>query len=179
VHPSPFFDAGHDQVINYGGSVMLDPTRAGIARIEWRPDTTLSCLDCFDPIAHPPGSTVYYAKGYSEYGCVDSDSVFVRVRCNGDSVFIPNTFTPNGDGLNDVFYPRGKGIAYVSTFRIFNRWGELVFERSNFSLNDEQNGWDGTYKGKQLAPDVYMYTISSRCANGEIIEWKGDVTLVK
>jgi len=110
---------------------------------------------------------------------VDSDSVFVRVRCNGDSVFIPNTFTPNGDGLNDVFYPRGKGIAYVSSFRIFNRWGELVFERNNFMLNDEHNGWDGTYKGRQLSPDVYMYTISSRCANGEIIEWKGDVTLVK
>lgn len=179
VHPTPFFDAGYDQVINYGSSVTLNPTRNGIAHIEWRPDTTLSCLDCFDPVAHPSFTTIYYAKAYSEYGCSDSDSVVVRVRCNGDSVFIPNTFTPNGDGLNDVFYPRGKGIAYISSMRIFNRWGEMVFERINFPLNDEQSGWDGRYKGKQLPPDVYMYTVQTRCASGEPLVWKGDVTIIR
>jgi gliding motility-associated-like protein len=179
VHPSPFFDAGHDQIINYGASVMLDPTKTGIAKIEWRQDSTLSCLDCFDPIAHPTYATMYYAKAYSEYGCVDSDSVYVRVRCNGDSVFIPNTFTPNGDGLNDFFYPRGKGLEHILSFRVFNRWGELVFERTSFSLNDERMGWDGTFKGKQLPPDVYMYSINARCQTGEPVNWKGDVTIVR
>ncbi|MBS1629284.1 MAG: PKD domain-containing protein [Bacteroidetes bacterium] len=179
VHPTPYFDAGDDQFINYGSSVTLNPTEKGIARIEWRPDTTLSCFDCFHPVAHPSFTTIYYAKGYSEYGCVDSDSVVVRVRCNGDSVFIPNSFTPNGDGLNDVFFPRGKGISYISSMRIFNRWGELVFERYNFPLNDEKSGWDGSYKGSKLPPDVFMYTIQTRCATGEPLLWKGDVTILR
>jgi gliding motility-associated-like protein len=179
VHPLPIFDAGPDEFINYGSAVMLHPTKTGIARIEWLPDSTLSCTDCFDPWAHPSYTTRYFAKAYSEYGCVDSDSVYVRVRCNGDSVFIPNTFTPNGDGLNDFFYPRGKGIDHMTSLRIFNRWGELVFERYNFPLNDEKSGWDGSFKGKQLPPDVYMYTFSSRCPTGEPVEWKGDITLIR
>ncbi len=179
VHPTPYFDAGDDQFINYGSSVTLNPTEKGIARIEWRADSTLSCLDCFRPVAHPSFTTIYYAKGYSKYGCVDSDSVVVRVRCNGDSVFIPNSFTPNGDGLNDVFYPRGKGISYISAMRIFNRWGELVFERYNFPINDEKSGWDGSYKGSKLPPDVFMYTIQTRCATGEPLLWKGDVSILR
>src|SRR5256885_16018380 len=107
-------------------TLFRSPTRAGIARIEWRPDSTFSCWNCFDPTAHPSYTTIYYAEGYSEFGCEATDSVLVRVRCNGDSVFIPNTFTPNGDGLNDYFYPRGKGVDHMNTFRIYDRWGELV-----------------------------------------------------
>ena len=101
------------------------------------------------------------------------------MRCNGSLVFIPNTFTPNGDGRNDYFYPRGEGIAVMTTFRVFNRWGEMIFERKNFPLNDERGGWDGRYRGKELPPDVYVYTMQSTCSTGEVLNWKGDVTILR
>ncbi len=181
VHPTPvFFTAGNDEIINYGSSVILQANSSGIASIKWRPDSTLSCLDCFRPVAKPYVTTKYYAVGYSQWGCADSAEVTVRVRCNGDSVFIPNTFTPNGDGYNDVFYPRGKGFTAMRAVRIYNRWGELVFERQNMTLNDATLGWDGSYKGHTLPPDVYMYTMQTRCDDGgELVEWKGDITLIR
>jgi gliding motility-associated-like protein len=92
---------------------------------------------------------------------------------------VPNTFSPNGDGRNDVFYPMGQGISQIKSFRIFNRWGELVFERANLFANDPTAGWDGTYKGKQLTPDVYVYIMVVLCFNNENIELKGNVTLLK
>ena len=179
VHSLPLFSAGNDEVISLGSAVTLKPTRGGITRIEWAADTTLSCLDCFDPTAHPFYTRTYHATAYNEFGCRATDSVTVHVRCNGSLVFIPNTFTPNGDGLNDYFFPRGDGIERMSIFRVYNRWGELVFEKGNATLNDERGGWDGTYKGKALPPDVYVYTMQSICSSGEILKWKGDVTLMK
>jgi gliding motility-associated-like protein len=180
VHPLPIFDAGPEEWINFGSSITLQPTEKNISRIEWRQDSTLSCLDCFHPVAKPSFTTIYYATAYSDFGCKATDSVLVKVRCNGDSIYIPNTFTPNGDGQNDVFYPRGKGVTFMSNLRIYNRWGEMVFERSEqFPLNVESMGWDGTYKGRQLPPDVYVYTMSTRCPTGEPLNFKGDLTLVR
>jgi gliding motility-associated-like protein len=143
------------------------------------PDTTLTCYDCFDPIAHPYFTRTYYATAYNEFGCSATDSVTVHVRCNGNLVFVPNTFTPNGDGKNDYFFPRGEGIEKINEFRIFNRWGEMVFERSNISLNDERSGWDGRFLGKELPPDVYVYYMQANCSTGELVKWKGDVTLMR
>jgi gliding motility-associated-like protein len=179
VHPLPLFDAGFDETINLGESIVLHATKKGIDHILWKRDTTLSCLDCFDPTARPFYTTIYYATGYDEFGCSASDSVKVFVRCNGSRVFIPNTFTPNGDGNNDYFFPRGEGIGTMGSFRVYNRWGEIVFERNNVALNDEHAGWDGTFKGQALAPDVYMYTMQARCEDGRPVTWKGDITLVK
>ncbi|MEO6833420.1 MAG: gliding motility-associated C-terminal domain-containing protein, partial [Chitinophagaceae bacterium] len=146
---------------------------------EWLVDSSLSCWDCFLPNAHPRYTRTYVATGYDKNGCFATDTVTVFVRCNGDSVFIPNTFSPNGDGHNDRFFPRGTGIDRMMSFRIFNRWGEMVFERLNFAVNDESAGWDGSYKGQQLPPDVYVYTMQSRCEDGQVVQWKGDVTLMK
>jgi gliding motility-associated-like protein len=179
VHSLPLFSAGSDETIAAGSVVTLKPTQSGITRIEWRPDSTLSCVDCFRPNANPYYTTTYYATGYNEFGCEASDSVTVFVRCNGNLVFVPNTFTPNGDGKNDYFFPRGKGIDQMMTFRVFNRWGELVFDRNNVSVNDERAGWDGTFRGRDLPPDVYVYTMQSRCVTGEILQWKGDITLIR
>lgn len=94
-------------------------------------------------------------------------------------VFIPNSFTPNGDGKNDVFYPRGQGLKVIKTFRIYNRWGELLFEKDNFNLNDEQYGWDGSYKGDIPKPDVYVYLIEAVCYTGDDVFIKGDVTIIR
>jgi gliding motility-associated-like protein len=179
VQSRPVFSAGNDETIALGSAVTLTPTRQGITRIEWKPDTSLGCRNCFLPNASPHYTTTYYATGYNEAGCAASDSVTVFVRCNGSLVFIPNTFTPNGDGLNDYFFPQGQGIGVMTTFRVFNRWGELMFERNNVPVNDARSGWDGSYQGRALPPDVYVYTMQSTCSTGEILSWKGDVTILK
>jgi gliding motility-associated-like protein len=78
-----------------------------------------------------------------------------------------------------VFYPRGKGIARIKSMRIFNRWGELMYERKDFGANDPSAGWDGTYKGVLLTPDVYVYLIDVMCDNNVIFNLKGNVTLLR
>ena len=75
-------------------------------------------------------------------------------NCNGGNLFLPNTFSPNGDGKNDAFYPRGSGIRKIKSLRIFNRWGETVFTATDFDANDETAGWKGSYKGQPLPPGV-------------------------
>ena len=115
----------------------------------------------------------------NEGGCKAQDQVTVNVICNNGNLFIPNTFSPNGDGVNDRFYPSGKGINMIRNMRVFNRWGEVVFERMSFSANDASAGWDGLFKGQVLPPDVYVYTCEVLCQNNELLSFKGDVTLLR
>jgi gliding motility-associated-like protein len=102
----------------------------------------------------------------------------VHIFCNKSQLFLPNTFTPNGDGQNDVFYPRGTGISKIRWFRIYNRWGQLLFERSNIGPNDISNAWDGTYLGDTPRPDVYVWEVEAICETGEPLFVKGDVTII-
>ena len=94
-------------------------------------------------------------------------------------MFIPNTFTPDGDGLNDILMVRGKGIVSVKYFRIFNRWGELVFERTNFAPNNISFGWNGKVKGIVGPPDVFVYTAEVICENGTVYTYKGNTSIIK
>jgi gliding motility-associated-like protein len=112
-------------------------------------------------------------------GCVNEDKITISVNCGAENVFIPNTFSPNGDGVNDVFYIRGTGITEINYFRIFNRWGQLVFERKIAPLNTPFAGWDGTLNGIVLPPDVYVYMVDVNCDNGKTTTLKGDITLVR
>ncbi len=89
----------------------------------------------------------YYASVTNEFGCVGTDSMNIKTFCLNTQVFIPNAFSPDGDGVNDILMVRGKGIGQVRSFRIFSRWGELVFEKTNFQPNDPALfGWDGRVK---------------------------------
>ena len=88
------------------------------------------------------------------------------------SVYIPNAFTPDGDGLNDIFIPVGKGITEY-TLQIFDRWGELIFQSSDFNT-----GWDGTYKSEPVPMGSYVYKISAKGNGSRIIEKNGSITVV-
>jgi len=88
------------------------------------------------------------------------------------SVYIPNAFTPDGDGLNDLFIPVGKGITEY-TLQIFDRWGELIFQSSDFN-----KGWDGTYKSEPVPMGSYVYKISAKGNGSRVIEKNGSVTVV-
>jgi gliding motility-associated-like protein len=113
------------------------------------------------------------------YGCAASQDITITVICNSQNYFVPNTFSPNGDGQNDVFMPRGRSIDRVSRMQIFNRWGEIVYEKKNFMVNDASAGWNGMYKGKPAMTDVYIYVIEFVCDNASIVPYKGNVTLLR
>ena len=92
---------------------------------------------------------------------------------------MPKTFSPNGDGANDVFGPRGSGIFSINLLRIFNRWGEVVFEKVNFLPNDASAGWDGTVKGLRVNSDVYVYTAEILCENNTPMIVNGNIALLR
>ncbi len=179
IHQLPTVDAGPDQWLTVGQNAQLQATGTLINTYEWTPAAHLSCDSCPNPVSSTIHSTTYAVTVWSQYGCRASDTVNLYFTCSEGQLFIPNTFTPNGDGENDVFYPRGGGVSSIKAFRIYNRWGELLFEKENFQINDKSSGWDGIYQGQVARPDVYVYLVEAVCATGELLFIKGDVTLIK
>lgn len=177
VKPLPTVDAGEDHIIIRGQEVQIDATSPNRVDYIWSPDYKLSCTNCATPMASPEVDTFYYVTAVNEYGCKATDRLRIRVieDCAGKMVYVPNTFTPNGDGQNDVLKVFGPGVASVKQIRIFNRWGQLVFES-----NDPSNiGWDGTFKGQELNPGVFVYYMDVECIDGERTIKKGDITLLR
>jgi gliding motility-associated-like protein len=150
-----------------------------IRNYQWTVPEGLSCTDCPQPVASPKFNTNYSVLFTDNNGCRNRGTVQVIVLCNNDNVFLPNTFSPNGDGSNDVFFVRGKGLSRVKMLRIFNRWGQIVFERANFNVNDASAGWDGTFKGAKAAPDVYVYQAEIFCDNSQVVKFEGNVALIQ
>ncbi|MBS1687788.1 MAG: PKD domain-containing protein [Bacteroidetes bacterium] len=179
VHPKPVVNAGTDVTIVGGESTTLQANGSNIVSFLWDSTQTLSCLNCSNPVATPTVTTTYIVVGSSDYGCKDTDDVIVNVKCDKSQVFIPNAFTPNGDGQNDIFFPRGVSITNIKSFRVYNRWGEVVFEKTGININDEKSGWDGNYGGAQQPPAVYVYIIDAICESGEELILKGDVTIIR
>lgn len=181
VHPKPGIELGPDLVLSTGSTHTFAPvTQNGpIVSWQWSPPDDLTCADCETPTASVKKNITYRADIKNEFGCVATDSVRIRTFCEGSQVFIPNAFTPDGDGLNDILMVRGKGIAMVRSFRVFSRWGELLFERKNFPPNDPAFGWDGKIRGVTGAPEVYVYIAEVICENDMINTYKGNTTLLR
>jgi len=143
----------------------------------WMPSDGLNCDTCASVIATPSEEMIYTIYVTDANQCRDTTEA--RVLFDAEiSVFIPNAFTPNDDGINDVFYVYGHGIVKVH-LKIFNRWGELIFEST-----DRTVGWDGTYRGKMMNPGVYVYYTDIEFVTGksppEYIKYKkGSVTLIR
>ncbi|MBK7036191.1 MAG: gliding motility-associated C-terminal domain-containing protein [Bacteroidetes bacterium] len=140
--PAPIIvDAGPNQTVPYGSSVILEATSPSdpIISIVWTPTDWLSCTDCMQPTASPTFNTTYYITITDANGCTATDSVIVWVDIDFN---VPNAFTPNGDGLNDLFnIQTDLLISYSIT--IYNRWGSVIF-----ASNDVRIGWDGNFQGK-------------------------------
>ncbi len=180
VHPTPTVKAASGQSIIAGTPVRLEATATGIiTKWLWSPSDGLFTPTSPATDAHPKASTTYTVTATTEFGCYDSDTLRIIVTCDNKQVYLPNTFTPDGNGVNDVFYPRGRGLSNINRFRIYNRWGEVVFDRSNIAVDDKSNGWDGRKGGTLLPPDVYVYTIDALCDTGEPLQWQGDVMLLR
>jgi gliding motility-associated-like protein len=162
--------AGTDLLMNYTGN---------IASYNWLPDYRLTCNDCPSPFANPQFTTTYTVELEDVYGCKNSGEITVVVVCNNLNFFIPNTFSPNGDGQNEVFFPRGTGLFHIRSMTVFNRWGQVVFDKKHLMPNDPTAGWTGVFKGQKASADVYVYMIEIVCDNGVVIPVKGNVTLLR
>ncbi|OQP49411.1 PKD domain-containing protein [Niastella populi] len=180
VYPIPKIFAGNDTTVNTGNAIRLSPAYSqDVTTFNWAPSGGLSCTNCATPTADVKGSATYRLTATNQGGCVASDDITITSVCNGDNWFVPNTFSPNGDGVNDVFYVRGKGIYNIHALRIFNRWGQQVFEKRNFNANDAAAGWDGKINGKVADMDVYVYIVDIICDNSTIVPYKGNVALIR
>lgn len=146
-----------------------------IVAYEWTPANGLSCTNCETPELTAVESSTYTVNVTDENGCKASVQVPVTViGVCGDDIFVPNSFTPNNDGVNDQLYLRGRGLSALKVFRVFDRWGNLVFE-----TNDMNEGWNGTYKQKMMDTGVFVYYYEAVCSNGLDVNGKGNVTLIR
>jgi len=134
------------------------------------------CEDCREITVSPEEGATYYARIDDEVGCSNEESVTVKVDsdCTIGEFEIPNMISPNGDGANDDFEIIPKGIAGVDLVRVYNRWGELVFESNDITIS-----WNGTHKGKPLNPGVYIYYLEGRCLNDDQFTRTGNITILK
>ncbi len=180
VFAIPTVEAGPDKTINVGQTIDLVPViSSDVISVIWNPTGSIFRSDYPAVTVKPKTTTTYTVDVMNSGGCASRDNVTIYVICNGANVFIPNTFSPNADGANDAFYPRGKGLFSIKTARVFNRWGEVVYEKGDFMPNDAAAGWDGTYKGKKLNIDVYVYVIEVMCDNNSVLVFKGNIALIK
>jgi gliding motility-associated-like protein len=181
VHPNPVINLGPDLVLSSGTTQALTYTlqNGPIATWLWTPPTLLSSTKCPTPIATIKSDVAYSVYVTNIYGCKGEDNIIIKAFCQNTQVFIPNAFTPDGDGVNDVLMIQAKGITKIKSFRIFNRWGELLFEKLNFAPNDPAYSWDGKIRGQVGPPDVFVYTAEVLCENGVVFMYKGNVSILK
>jgi gliding motility-associated-like protein len=151
---------------------LTDPS----LKIHWTPTTNVNNPTAFNTLVTPPVTTTYTVSINDSLGCSRSATVTIYVvsdECEESNVFVPNTFTPNGDGQNDILYARSNVVSTIY-FAVYNRWGQLVFETT-----DLKKGWDGNYKGMKADPAVFAWYVKGKCFNGKEFFKKGNVTLIR
>ncbi len=173
VRPLPEVDAGIDTTVYRDESTMLVGNSNGLSFL-WEPPDYLDDSTILNPISFPFNSVTYILNAISDYGCKNSDTVRVNVEVK-TLILVPNAFTPNQDGLNDVFrIIKTLNIERVYDVFVFNRWGNKVFEGHNSSVF-----WDGTVDGDLADLGVYVYIIRAVTRDGDEITETGNVTLLR
>ena len=174
-------DLGADITLQLGDSTELfvQTNSTDSVSYTWLPSDGLSCSDCPNPVVNTFQSMTYQVQVTNSEGCTATDNITVDVDLNRN-VFIPNIFSPDNDGANDRFIIHGgQGVVGVKTFKIFDRWGELIWERNNFNTDDPEQGWDGTFRGQNVNPGAFIYFAEVEFIDGASIVYQGDVTIVR
>ncbi|MCB0559694.1 MAG: proprotein convertase P-domain-containing protein [Phaeodactylibacter sp.] len=176
-----FLDLGDDVLVELGSDVPLNAnTNINAASILWEPTDFLSCTDCLSPVVEQPTAGIRYRLILTDgNGCTASDEVEIALAKRRD-IFIPNTFSPNGDGRNDRLTAfTGADAVLIRSFRIFDRWGGAVFEQSGFPPNDPSKGWDGTHRGEPLNAGVFVCFAEVEFLDGTARLFRGEVLLMR
>jgi len=178
-------DLTESVVIESGDSVIVDaflPPDAIIDTLIWDTEgQPYRCLDeeCLSIMITPSETVTVSAEAIGGAGCGDDDAMRIIVKVYRD-VYIPNIFTPNGDGMNDYFLPEtGRRVTQVNYMKVYDRWGSLLFESRNFMTGDTNFGWDGTFRGREMNPGAYVYKVEVTYDNGTTEQLHGTVTLTR
>ncbi len=176
----PTVDAGADQFYAYNSPFSINPVySSNVAAYLWTPGSVLSCSTCPNPNGVALSANTFYIKVTSDSGCVATDSVKIYIECKDSYLLVPNAFTPNGDNINDYFYPITRGIKTITRFSVYNRFGKLVYEATNFPPNNQAFGWNGQLNGAGQQSDVFVYYLEALCDSGEKLLKKGSVVLIR
>lgn len=184
--PNEFFvDAGDDITILLGETfdAYAELSYVDFYDYQWTsvtPDNAeIDCDSCRGTQILPYDNGCYAIQITNEAGCIAVDTLCVTLNKRRD-IFIPNAFTPNGDGVNDILLVySARGVAEVKDYMVFDRWGELVFHGKHIQPNWSSGGWNGMYQGKEMPSGVYVYVIQVQFLDGVIETYKGDLTLVR
>ena len=169
VSPIPFVNAGLDFWMKYGEPITLNAS-TNASNFYWESTSWISCNTCLNPQINPYETTLYVLNVADSIGCLNSDTVEVKI--NG-SIYVPNTFTPNGDGINDNFEIKGENIKSFELW-IYNRWGEEIYR--SLEMNDF---WDGKYGGNKCKIDSYIWVIEFQDFNNNFKSINGHINLIE
>ncbi|HSK12298.1 MAG TPA: PKD domain-containing protein, partial [Phnomibacter sp.] len=181
VIPQILVNAGRDTNIIYGQPLQLNASSNAPINT-WSPATGMSTTNGLTPILTLDQNNVPTGVNYVTYrltsttpeGCTAFDDIMVRVFSTGPSIFVPSAFTPNGDGLNDIIRPILAGIQRLEFFRVFNRYGQIIFES-----REPESGWDGRIKGQLQASGNYVYHVQAIDITGEVLKQSGTFVLIR
>jgi gliding motility-associated-like protein len=181
--PKFIVEATADATINLGDKIQLfaNPQNAqGKVTLTWKQpyDSTLTCLKCPNPTASPQTTIVYSVVGVDSVGCRAADSVKITVE-KPRNIYVPTGFTPNTDNVNDKLIVHGRNGTFIDIFRVYDRWGELVYEARTFKINDTNAGWNGTFKGQDMMSGKYVWYIEATYIDGAKEILKGHTTLIR
>lgn len=185
VEPEEFMVRVQEERVNVtlGDSIQLfagSENGEGQVFYEWTApyDGTLSCTDCRAPWVNSQNTITYELYGVDSRGCEDTDFITVVVNKNR-VVEVATGFTPNGDNTNDLLMVHGRKDTKILLFEIYDRWGELVYQNGNFTVNDPSVGWDGTFRGEMMQGGVYIWYIEAEYIDGAQEVFKGQTTLIR
>ena len=174
-------ELGEDITIELGDFVELSPYILAGFPAYWLWELTSGTVDCYNCPSidvQPYFDATYVVLAEDEYGCEDLDSIHISVD-KTRHVYIPNAFSPNFDGVNDVFFINSRGLVMIRFFRIFDRWGNMVFEATDGITNNSGFGWDGTFNGETMNPAVFVYVAELEFLDGVKEIYKGGVHLIR
>jgi gliding motility-associated-like protein len=171
INPPIICNAGNDTIVQMNTPFQLHGS--GGQTYIWSPAGVLNNPFIAAPWGNISGTTEFMLTTFDDIGCSDEDSVNVRA-IEGPQFYVPNAFTPNGDGLNDIFRPINVGIPTITEFCIYSRYGEKIFETSNL-----KKGWDGNYKGLKQPMSNYVWIVKGIDINNKSVQKKGNVLLIR
>jgi len=177
----PVIDFPEDLTIDLCDSIALDPifNDAILKTIQWTPSDFITCDTCLVTYATPVNSIEYVLSVISINDCTDTDSIQVFVN-ERRRVYVPNIFSPNGDGLNEeLIFNGGCEVDFVIAFDIFDRWGNLVFHQEDFPANDPDYAWDGRFKEEKLIDGLFSWVAEVSFIDGATTMLSGNITIVR
>jgi gliding motility-associated-like protein len=179
--PTLYIDLGDERTVPLGSSIQLASAASFVPVYwSWTPPDYLDCTDCPEPTVQQPMKDILYTlEATDANGCVATAGVSIIVE-KIRQLYVPSAFSPNGDGINDeLTVYAGQQVAKINTMKLFNRWGAVLFERNDFKPNDQQLGWDGTFKGLKVDVGTYTWFAEVEFLDGHVELFEGGVTVIR